>query len=792
MKRQTWLKCLVTPLSFSLLSFPVLAAEEETSKIADKVTLPISFENGLTYLDSFTSKVWFGNDTLGLTSEMLYFINSLVQAVFWLTKQLFYVFSQIYWKLNDTSVFDEYLETALYLSAKLYNDLYKSSIPLLGLCLSSYLVYLFIFKNAQFFKALVQVFTAFVCAGILFTSYNGKLAIRHFRDGVQTITNEVVSQSIANVSFKGRASGNPFALQTAPTEGLQGKETMAVLDKYFDIAVWQPYRFLNADVTYDEKTKTPSFNLTDQQLVQLLDYQSGNDEFDMNGEKIKDIAGGRDKPKVKMLKGAWGKKFSYALASVVDVIVLGVILDFFAIGSFVLSMSLILLIIFAGLVAFISIFPTMENALFNLVKRMAGVIILASLTTFGSLLFIWLYDMLSGILATIFGGNPILTALGKLVVLYTIWKKRDLFIGLLTANRMTSLNNNFTRKMSHMGRKVQGKGLKVAQKNAMISLAMARGGYRLGTRQAIEGVRRSTNNFLVRPNRKPSEVERYQGYTSDMIAQDSQNDKQRRQVETFRNIGRNLSATKDSMVGNMKLLQAEGMTDKDSKAYKDLRQEAEERLSRSAKHRQEVLPYHQRLANDKAKERLKYQRMDRRQLQQVAPPSAQERQKQMNYFLEKRMRKKPYSDLGNNSIQSQSYPDIGFDAYKQKEQALRQSIREKQRQQALDKQEVKERLLENRRQRVSSGQLRSGYRQYRIEENKVQAQVKRSNHLQPSSSGTSQQLFTARRQKLDDQEIKVTKDRLLANRQERLKDSNKGGYKHYRETELQVKSRLRR
>lgn len=729
-KRKIQLAVCLSSLSL-FFSKSVVLAEEKAVKAAEVLTTPISYEKALDYLDSFTSKVWFGNDVGGLNSEILYFINSLVQAVYWLTKTVFYICSQIYWKLNDTSMFDSYIRQSIRLSAGLYQNLYTSGLPLIGFALSAYLAYVFAFKHAQFGKTIIQLFIALTCSMMMFTVTNGKYAIQHFRDGVQLITNEIASQSVSSVKFTSPqdTNNNPFNLQTVKssnTDGFQGKGTIAVLDKYFDIAVWQSYRYLNADVTYDQSGQ-PSFNLTDEDLIALLDYKEGDDEFKIGDKKINKVAGTRQEPLVKMLKDTWGKKFSYAFASLVDALVLGIILDAFSVGAFALSLFLVLVLILGAFVAFISIFPTMENALINLLKRIAGLIVLSSLMTFASLLFLWIYDMLTLMLTTIFGGNPLLTAIVKCLVLWLMWKNRDMIIGLLTANRITNLNNSLTRRLSSAGSKVQSSGLALAKKNAMSSLAVAKrgyqtgkGAYRIGKRKAIDGVRTGSNRLMAEYDR---------------------NDTVRSGVESLKNVGRSVSSAYDATRGNLQLLQAEGMDDKESKVYQNLRQEGEERLARSVKRRNEIMPYPQRLTKQK---------------QEVQ----RERQTQLNQATKERLLEKRRRKSGSSASIRQGYKDYRIAENKIRSQLRKQTnrpVQSIQRQEVLPDSSTKERLLENRRK------------------NNIQSPT-----YQLSSPSKSQRLSN-----------QATKERLLEERKHRSIKSQTKGYQTYRQTEVSIKRRLK-
>ncbi|MDX5039187.1 hypothetical protein SHY70_13095, partial [Streptococcus suis] len=116
--------------------------------------------------------------------------------------------------------------------------------------------------------------------------------------------------------------------------------------------------------------------------------------------------------------GQWGKKFTYAFVSVIDSLIMGIILDVFAVASFSTRLMIILMLGLSGFIAILSMIPTLENILFNFFKKLFGFIMASGLFTLGSIMFLWLYSLLNEIITTIFPGNPLLIAFSKVLVLY--------------------------------------------------------------------------------------------------------------------------------------------------------------------------------------------------------------------------------------------------------------------------------------------------------------------------------------------------------------------------------------
>lgn len=241
------------------------------------------------------------------------------------------------------------------------------------------------------------------------------------------------------------------------------------------------------------------FKLSDKQLKQLLAYDSGNNDFKVGTEKISKIAGDLKKPQNKLLKAAWGEKFAYAIVSVFDAFLMGVVIDFFAIVSFVLQFMVLLLIIVSPFALVLSFFPTLENILFNLLKTFGGTVIVSGLMTFASALFLFFYDILRTTTMALFANNLILAVAVNYIVIFVMWKKRDTLLSILTANRITSVNNGFTRRFSQAGQQFKKHSIDRVKASSMKRLALAGatvgGAYKLGKRKAGASVRHAGKSF---------------------------------------------------------------------------------------------------------------------------------------------------------------------------------------------------------------------------------------------------------------------------------------------------------
>lgn len=104
-------------------------------------------------LPQITSKVWFEGSWFGLDTAMLYLINKMVQAVFWLAKFCFTIFASIYEKLVESpKQFSEYVADIITATASIFDSLKGVMLPLIGASMAIYITYVYFVKHGSFSK----------------------------------------------------------------------------------------------------------------------------------------------------------------------------------------------------------------------------------------------------------------------------------------------------------------------------------------------------------------------------------------------------------------------------------------------------------------------------------------------------------------------------------------------------------------------------------------------------------------------------------------------------------------
>ena len=410
-------------------------------------------------LSQITSKVWFKDSWFGLDTTMLYLINKLVQSVFWLAKFFFTIFSSIYEKLvYSAELFATYVSDIITATASIFSSLQGAMLPFIGASMALYLSYVYFVKHGSFFRTLIRLLLVFTCGILFFSKYSdGSYVVSRFYTNTASIT--------TNLSSTVTKSLNGTAIDAPNTDG--------ALTEYSKSAIWVPYTYMNSDTSGTDG----KFKLSEEQLKSLVAYNDGDDDYKVSDgseeTKISEIAGSEKEPKNNMLKSNWGAMFSYAFVAVLESLLMGLILVFFAIMQFILNIAILILLVFTPFTLIFSMIPTFENILFNIIKKLGGTIVLSGLMTFIATIALYFNSVLTAITTAIGFDNMIVGYVLKAIVLVILWKKRSYFLSILTADRIRHISNRFTQRVDQAGRKIQENTLGRVQKNSQAKLAVA-------------------------------------------------------------------------------------------------------------------------------------------------------------------------------------------------------------------------------------------------------------------------------------------------------------------------------
>ncbi|WP_394405334.1 hypothetical protein [Streptococcus sp. 20-1249] len=592
--KKRWMKIRFTFFNLLLVFSPLTIFADEKMKASEVFKNKITFEEGMEYLDRFTSKVWVNKGFLGLDGTTIYLINSFVQGIFWISKTIVYVAGSIYGILANNEDLDNYVDTALAVGAGVYKGLYTNFAGMAGTLMGLWLAYIFFVKNGKFGATLLRIFLVFACSIAMFSTYKGKYALRHIYDGINTVVSEVSTKSLASMN----KLYNEGSQNNSKLAGNVSNSSAAVLDKYFEVAVWTPYQYMNSTYRLRNDGSGVDFDLTDSQFKSLLDYDSGNNDFEVEGkEKIGVVVGEPENLKKPMLSASWGKKFTYAITSLFDALVLGAILAGISITAFSLKLIVLALLMLGGFIAILGMIPSFENIMYNFYKKMGGYLVISGLLQVVAIFVLWVYDILTTVLNGLFVGNPLIVAFLKCVVIFLTYKKRDALAGIFTGNRMTRLSNNVTRRIDRAGRNMTRKASQKAvgrmKQASTVANQFGRGATVIAGRKVGSALGNKVRHFKPLAD-KESKTNLYK--------------------EGVKDVGRKMKSVGHKTAGTFRNIRAEGVKNKSSLTYKNVKTKANRNMKLAKENAEKSLGFRQRKHNLETKQRLKLNREKRKSI----------------------------------------------------------------------------------------------------------------------------------------------------------------------------------
>ena len=441
----------------------------------------LTYENYKSRMSDLTSKAYFDKKFFGFDSNVNYFFNSLVQAVFWVGKLAFYVVAEVYIAVEGMSDVSSLLNEAVKNSSKVFSSLFSQEIIyMVGASMAVYLLYIFATGKGSFFKTLIKMLLIYTCIGVYFIQFpvNGqnKYLLTHVYDAFRTTT----------ITLNGEIT------KTLTGESKDGVET------YFSETLLKGYKYMNSPV--NDKGE---FVLSEKEFEDLAGYKQGDGDHLIGEKKIKDIAKDKD-PENKMLKNEWGLKFMYAFASDVDIIVMGTIYLLLGLSRFFFLIVFILLIVLLPFILLVSLFPKMDHLLIGFNKKAISMLALSSIMLLATTLFAFFYNTLTNFISTILGGDLLVTVFLKGVLLWVMWKYRHSL--LYAFSRVTNspvgkigreISNsrvirNLEERLSRsgmVGLKSDKIGLKSVKDGLKVGGQFAKGGLKMGKDKLSENLK---------------------------------------------------------------------------------------------------------------------------------------------------------------------------------------------------------------------------------------------------------------------------------------------------------------
>ncbi len=430
---------------------------KEALKKKEADSRKLTYDNYKSKMSDLTSKVYFDKKFFGFDSNMNYFFNAVVQAIFWLSKFIFTIIAGIYNAVEGMSDVSTLLNNVIGNSSKVFSSLFsKEIVYVIGASMAMYLLYLFATGNGSVVKALVKMLLIYTIIGLYFIKINvneqNKYLLTHLYDGFRTTT----------ISLNGQI-----------TKTLTNENSNAI-DVYFTETIVKSYKYMNSPLKEDGE-----FQLSEAEFEDLAGYKQGDGDYLVGGKKIKDIAKDKD-PENKMLKSEWGAKFSYAFSSLIDVTVVGIVYLVLGLARFFFLMIYVFLILILPFILLVSLFPSMEGLIHSFNKKAISMLILSSVTLLATTLFVFFYNSLTDFISLAVGQNVLIVIFIKAILLFLMFKNKNMIlslfsqIGRLPVNRMKGLNLNQGTK------KIRERMLGAGKSGLSAGGQFAKGGLKMG------------------------------------------------------------------------------------------------------------------------------------------------------------------------------------------------------------------------------------------------------------------------------------------------------------------------
>ena len=482
--------------------------EEESSKL--------TFENYKSKMSDLTSKVYFDKKFFGFDSNMNYFFNSIVQAVFWVSKFIFWIIAGIYGAVDGMGDITSLLNNTIDNSSKVFSSLFsKEVVYVVGASMAVYLLYLFATGKGSVMKSFIKMVLIYTLIGLYFIRFNvdgqNKYLLTHLYDGFRTTT---------------------ITLNGEITKTLTS-ESSNEIDAYFNDTIIKAYKYMNSPIKEDG-----SFQLSDKEFEDLAGYKQGDGDYLVGEKKIKDIAKDKD-PENKMLKNEWGAKFSYAFASLVDVIVVGSVYLVLGLSRFFFLMVYIFLILILPFILLISLFPKMEHLIHGFNKKAISMLILSSVTLLATTLFVFFYNSLTNFIGYAVGENVLVVIFVKAILLVLMIKNRVMIlsmfsrIGRLPVSRMNGFNLNKGTKT------IREKLYRTGKDGLVVSGQFAKGGLKMGKESLqarLKNLRSPTNN-----------LDKKQGLAKEQVSDVKGNESYSRMIDRYATVKHGTTGTVNAL-----------------------------------------------------------------------------------------------------------------------------------------------------------------------------------------------------------------------------------------------------
>ena len=400
--------------------------EEEKKKKEgeEKANTKLSYANFKTKMKRLTSYAYFDKGLFGLGEVGNYWINKVVQAIFWFSKFLFGIIVSLVSAVEKMTDVSPFLNKVVEMASAVFSVLFGAKTKYIaGVFMAVYILSVWI-KGGQVFKTALKLGLVFAVVGGFFTkiSINGSPE-RYLPIHLYNVTDEITREFQTEIVKK------------------VGTVDTSMAESYFNSTIIPAYKNMNS-----KKDSEGNYYLSEQDFQDLTNYQEGKGNFKLSDKEIKALTKKNDKNETEDVKGQnlvdeWSDKFTYAFTSIFDVVVVGIVYLSMGLGRVVILLSYAVLLLILPFALILSLFPQFGHYFSGISKKGISFLLISSAISLASVIVPIIYGNMSSYIEDFGGGPGLVATFLKCIVIYWLFRNRDNLLSFMNGkgNPLSSL-----------------------------------------------------------------------------------------------------------------------------------------------------------------------------------------------------------------------------------------------------------------------------------------------------------------------------------------------------------------
>lgn len=422
--------------------------EKKKKEEEEKANTKLSYANFKTKMKRLTSYAYFDKGLFGLGEVGNYWINKVVQAIFWFSKFLFGIIVSLVSAVEKMTDVSPFLNKVVEMASAVFSVLFGATTKYIaGVFMAVYILSVWV-KGGQVFKTALKLGLVFAVVGGFFTkiSINGSPE-RYLPIHLYNVTDEITREFQTEIVKK------------------VGTVDTSMAESYFNSTIIPAYKNMNS-----KKDSEGNYYLSEEDFQDLTNYQEGKGNFKLSDKEIKALTKKNDKNETEDVKGQnlvdeWSDKFTYAFTSIFDVVVVGVVYLSMGLGRVVILLSYAMLLLILPFALILSLFPQFSHYFGGISKKGISFLLISSAISLASVIVPIIYGNMSSFIEDFGGGPGLVATFLKCIVIWWLFKNRHNLLSFmngkgnplssLTRGRLGRLGNGMNlQRMKTMATKV--------------------------------------------------------------------------------------------------------------------------------------------------------------------------------------------------------------------------------------------------------------------------------------------------------------------------------------------------